>query len=61
MKMLNCKQATALMSMGMDRKLTLFERVGLRLHLSMCSGCRNFSKQMDFLRQSFRKFPPQDS
>ena len=58
--MLNCKQAAALMSQGMDRKLGMFQRMSLRFHLMMCSGCRNFNKQMEFLRQGCRKFPSHD-
>jgi hypothetical protein len=52
--MLNCKQATHLMSEAQDRKLALGDRLPLRLHLLMCAGCRNFSKQMDFLRTASR-------
>lgn len=58
--MLNCKQATALMSQGMDRELGLMQRMSLRFHLMMCSGCRNFNRQMAFLRRGCRKFPGQD-
>lgn len=50
--MLNCKQATELMSQRMDRNLNLGSRMSLRFHLMMCRGCRNFSKQMRFLRQA---------
>lgn len=53
--MLNCKQATHLMSEAQDRKLALGERLPLRLHLLTCVGCRNFSKQMDFLRAASRE------
>lgn len=59
--MLNCKQAAALMSQGMDKELGMLQRMSLRFHLMMCSGCRNFNKQMEFLRQGCRKFPQQDS
>jgi predicted anti-sigma-YlaC factor YlaD len=59
--MLNCKQAAALMSQGMDKELGLFQKMSLRAHLMMCKGCRNFNKQMAFLRQSIQKFPTQDS
>ncbi len=48
--MLNCKQATHLMSEAQDRALPLGERLPLRLHLLMCTGCRNYGKQLDFLR-----------
>ncbi len=57
--MLNCKQATELMSRGMDRNLSLNRRISLRIHLMMCSGCRNFNKQMQFLRHASRKIPPE--
>ncbi|HEY5994063.1 MAG TPA: zf-HC2 domain-containing protein [Gallionellaceae bacterium] len=53
--MLNCKQAAELMSQGMDRHLSLHDKMSLRFHLLMCSGCRNFGKQMKFLRQACRK------
>lgn len=59
--MLNCKQATELMSMRMDKELSMPQRIGLRLHLMMCKGCRNFSGQMDFLRQVSSKFPQRDN
>jgi len=60
-EMLNCKQATALMSQGMDRKLGIFLRTNLRFHLIMCDGCRNFEKQLQFLREGLRKFPQHHS
>ncbi len=48
--MLSCKQASALMSQSQDRKLTAGERWRLRLHLSLCTGCRQFDRQLTFLR-----------
>lgn len=59
--MLNCKQAAALMSQGMDKELGMTQKMSLRFHLMMCRGCRNFRKQMEFLRQGCRKFPQQNS
>jgi predicted anti-sigma-YlaC factor YlaD len=59
--MLNCKQAAALMSQGMDKKLGVMQKMSLRFHLMMCSGCRNFSKQMEFLRHGCRELPQRDS
>lgn len=54
--MLNCREATERISQAQDRKLSLLESVPLRLHLMMCSGCRNFSQQMPFLRDAMRAF-----
>lgn len=54
--MLSCKQATELMSQEQDRRLGLAERIGLRLHVLMCSGCNNYRRQMGVLRAACRRF-----
>jgi hypothetical protein len=53
--MLTCKHTTRLISQGQDRPLSLRERVMLRMHLMMCSGCSNFNKQILFIRTACRK------
>jgi hypothetical protein len=53
--MLSCKEASRLVSQGLDRDLGLFARARLRLHLAICDGCTNFKKQMDFLRRALRE------
>lgn len=50
--MLSCKQATELMSQSQDQRLGLRERFALRMHLLMCLGCRNFDRQLVFLRRA---------
>ncbi|MEJ2453577.1 MAG: zf-HC2 domain-containing protein [Candidatus Thiodiazotropha sp.] len=50
--MMNCKQATQLMSQEMDRELSWHERLALKLHVLMCDGCANFRNQMAFLRRA---------
>ena len=52
--MLTCQQVTRLLSEAQDRKLRLKEKLPLKFHLLMCSGCANFRQQMDFLRQACR-------
>jgi predicted anti-sigma-YlaC factor YlaD len=49
--MLTCKEASRLVSEGQDRKLALRERLGLRLHLWMCTHCRRFEQQIRLLRR----------
>jgi len=34
----------------MDRQLSQFEWVGLRLHLILCAWCRRYGHQLRFLR-----------
>lgn len=63
--MLNCKDATRLMSEAQDRKLSVAEKLRLEMHLAMCNGCRNFRRQMNFLRAACRRIvlggePPDD-
>lgn len=57
MKMLPCKEVTRLVSQGLDRKLDLGERIALRLHFVICTGCRNFNRQMEFLRRAVHRLP----
>jgi predicted anti-sigma-YlaC factor YlaD len=52
---MTCKQASRLVSQGLDRRLGALERVRLRLHLAICDGCTNFKKQIDFLRRALRE------
>jgi hypothetical protein len=47
-----CKEATRLQSSAMDRKLSLFEKIGLRLHLLLCAWCRRYGTQLKFLRST---------
>jgi hypothetical protein len=51
---MNCKEATQLMSQELDRPLTWRERLALRLHNLMCSGCHQYRQQMAFLRRALR-------
>jgi len=54
--MMNCKQATQLLSQAQDRKLTFIETSGVKLHTSMCKGCRNYGKQMKQLSDLSKRF-----
>lgn len=54
--MMNCKHATKLMSQEKDSRLSFKQRVSLRFHMMMCSGCRNYNKQMDFIRKAMQQY-----
>jgi predicted anti-sigma-YlaC factor YlaD len=54
--MLNCKENSELLSQALDRTVTLRERLAMRLHLMMCRGCRNFEKQLTFLRRAAQEW-----
>jgi len=54
--MMNCKSTTQLLSQAQDRKLTFIETSGVKLHTSMCKGCRNYGKQMKQLSDLSKRF-----
>ena len=54
--MMNCKEATSLLSKQQEVPLRTGDKLGLRLHLVMCRGCRNFAAQMDSLRAISRGY-----
>jgi len=50
--MLTCKEVSRLVSQGLDRRLGFGERLAVRVHLAICDGCTNFSRQLAFLRKA---------
>lgn len=44
-----------LASDSIDRKLDIFERAALRTHQLVCVSCRQYEKQISFLRQACLK------
>jgi len=48
--MLSCNDISALVSRAQDRRLSWGERLAVRLHLLICHGCRQFARQLRFLR-----------
>jgi predicted anti-sigma-YlaC factor YlaD len=54
--MLSCKEATVICSAEMERPLKLGEKVSLRTHLLMCTGCTNYHQQMKALRRVMQTY-----
>jgi hypothetical protein len=54
--MLSCEQATRLMSDAGERRLGIGQRVRLQLHWRICSGCRNFARQLEGLRSAMQRY-----
>lgn len=52
----SCKEVSELVSQAQDRPLTLAEKFGLYVHLPLCRGCRNFTRQVAFLRTLIRTY-----
>lgn len=47
--MMNCKQASQLISRGLDESLSKRERFALKFHLFLCKYCSRFSQQLSAL------------
>ncbi len=54
--MVNCKQASELMSQSMDAPLPFGKKISLKFHLMMCHGCTNFLSQISFLHKVVSHF-----
>jgi len=52
---INCRQASRLISHGLDQPLSQWDYLRLRVHLWMCGNCRQFSRQLQIVQQSARK------
>ena len=53
--MLTCKEVSVLLSQGQERRLGMRERLLLKLHLLICHGCTNFSRQLVMMRVAIRR------
>ena len=53
---ITCKEASRLLSLDLDRRLTLAQRMALRLHLTLCDACTNVKAQFDFLRRALTSY-----
>lgn len=58
--MINCREASRLVSEGLDRELPVADRATLRLHLAICTACTRLSRQLEFLRRAVREYPGPD-
>jgi hypothetical protein len=53
---ISCKDASRLMSKREDAALSAWQRLLLRLHLSVCAACRRFERQVRFLRAAMHEY-----
>ena len=53
---ISCKDASRLVSQEQDSRMSFWQRVTLRLHLSVCAACTHFEQQIRFLRAAMRKY-----
>src|SRR5436309_2567206 len=52
-----CPEVVRILSLGMDKQLSLMVRMKLRIHYLMCSFCQRYMKQLKYIREVSREFP----
>lgn len=52
----NCRQVTALVLAGEDRRLGWFERLLVRSHLRVCRACPRFVRQVALMREALGRW-----
>jgi hypothetical protein len=52
-----CPEVIRILSLGMDKELSLLMRIKLRIHYLMCSFCERYLKQLKYIRRIAREFP----
>src|SRR5882724_4591442 len=52
-----CPEVVRILSLGMDKQLSLMMRMKLRIHYLMCSFCERYMKQLKYIREVSREFP----
>src|SRR6266536_2033852 len=53
-----CRKMVPLMSESLERRLSIRERLGLRLHLLVCAWCARYLRQIKFMRWILRAQNP---
>jgi hypothetical protein len=52
----NCRQVTEIVLAGEDRALGFSERLAVRAHLTICTGCRRFQGQLAVMREALPRW-----
>jgi hypothetical protein len=53
---ISCKEASRLISLSRDGRLTFGQRTALRLHLALCNACTNVKEQFEFLSRALANY-----
>src|SRR5204862_2091918 len=53
----SCPEVVRILSLRMDKELSLMMRMKLQIHYLMCSFCERYMKQLKYIRQVSREVP----
>jgi hypothetical protein len=57
---ITCREASRLISAGLDTELGLSQRTALRLHLLVCDACTRLKSQFEFMRRALTAYADRD-
>jgi len=52
----NCREVTALVLAGEDRRLGTVERLAVRVHMLVCEACPKFTRQVALMRRAMPRW-----
>lgn len=55
----SCREVSGLVSLSFDKNLSLFQKIRLSMHLSMCKLCKRHSTQLHFLHNHIKEHKEQ--
>jgi hypothetical protein len=58
---ITCREASRLISAGLDAELSLSQRTALRLHLLVCDACTRLKAQFEFMRRALAAYADRDN
>jgi hypothetical protein len=54
---MSCEEAARRASRALDEPIGVLDRLMLNAHLVMCAKCKNFIRQLAFLRKASQRYP----
>jgi len=55
-RLVNCREASRLLSQAQEKRLARRERMRLWFHIRRCVACQRYQRQLAFLRAAGRRF-----
>jgi hypothetical protein len=59
--MINCREYASLLSQSLDRPMSFWEKVSIKLHQIICPACKHIQTQFDDIRLACRFTPDDDA
>ena len=54
--MMSCKEVSALVSRSREERVSVLERMKIRLHLTVCEACSRFERQVRFMDRAMKDY-----